>query len=108
VKTRRLLAAVLVAATLVVGGCSRPPAKGKVYEKHFEPAYVWTSSTCISYTKKGWCRLYLPQTHPVAEKWIVTLDDGRGNQWDVDVDAHTYADLQIGDTLRTRADDMAA
>lgn len=105
---RRALAAVLIAATLVTGGCSRPPAKGKVYEKHYEAAYDWTSQNCISYSKNGWCRLYLPQIHHVSEKWVVTLTDGGGNQWDVDVDSQQYARLNIGDTLRTRADDMAA
>lgn len=84
----------LAAGLLLLAGCSAPES-GLVYDKHYEPAYIYTDTICSSYNKQGICVLRLPMVHEVPERWRLCLRNGddEGCRY---VDQLTYHHYKIG------------
>lgn len=85
---------VLLALALLTG-CSHPD-HGNVVGKHYVAAYDSWYMQCLSYTKKGLCRMSVPMSTHHPEEWVVTLTDGK-DEWEIVLDHGSYDRLQAGD-----------
>lgn len=87
--------ALLVATSVLLIGCSDPPASGVVTSREYHEPYSWVQMTCAAYNK-GVCTVWVPITHHVAERWTLCLRAGDENGCR-DVDRATYDEFLVGE-----------
>jgi hypothetical protein len=92
---RYLKAGVAGAVILMLAACAGI-SSGTVTAKHQEDAYYWTQMICSGYNQQGSCTVWVPITHHVDEKWVLSLENKEGDTGDVSVPENVYNTTDIG------------
>lgn len=92
---KRLAALALVAAAVILAGCSSISA-GTITNKVAEPGSYVTTQYCASYNKQGVCTVWMPQTTYDDPDWRFDIRDGDKSGW-VYVSQDTFDRYEVGD-----------
>lgn len=96
---KRLLAALLISATLALAGCNHDPGTGTIERKAYSAGYTWYSSQCVVYGKYG-CVSSILVPYYVPPEWQFYLrKDDKHSGWH-DVNQTEYSRYQIGQLYR--------
>ena len=92
---KKILALLLLSATLLLAGCSAISA-GRITEKVIEPANTWIQMVCSGYNDKGFCSVWVPVYHYDDQDWRFDISDGEQEGF-VYVTEGTFNYYNVGD-----------
>lgn len=90
---RRITAATLLTATLLLAGCSNPPTTGTVTDKRYTPAHSQTHTWCHPVGKVTVCE---PRIDFYPDTWELCITNSNETGWRT-VDHVEYDRYAIGD-----------